>query len=222
VGGAGAVPKLMTLTGRMMRRGLFVTALSTLLVAGLCGCSTTSSAPEPPPAVQTDNNASPGSLADPMERSTPVRLRIPAIAVDAVLMDLGLHGDGTMEVPPDGIRAGWYTGAPTPGERGPAVIAGHVDWGGHPAVFNRLHTLGPDDQIIVTREDGTAATFRVTRLEQFPKNAFASEKVYGNIDHAGLRLITCGGSFDPQLHSYEDNVVVFAELVDGQPSGEAR
>jgi sortase (surface protein transpeptidase) len=137
-------------------------------------------------------------------------------------MDLGLQDDGTMEVPPDGIQAGWYTGAPTPGERGPAVIAGHMDWGGHPAVFNRLHTLGPDDEIIVTREDGTAAAFRVTRLEQYPKNAFASEKVYGDIDHAGLRLITCGGSFDPQLNSYDDNVVVFAELVDGPPSGEAR
>jgi hypothetical protein len=94
-----------------------------------------------------------------------------------------------------------------------------VDLGGHPAVFNRLHTLGPGDEIIVTREDGTSAAFRVTRLEQYPKNAFASSKVYGDIDHVGLRLITCGGTFDPQSHSYEDNVVVFAELVDGQPSG---
>jgi sortase (surface protein transpeptidase) len=204
-----------------MRRGLFLTALLTLLVAGLCGCSTTSSAPEPPQAVH-GNNASPGGAAEPMGRSKPVRLRIPAIAVDTALMDLGLHGDGTMEVPPDGIQAGWYTGAPTPGERGPAVIAGHVDWGGRPAVFNRLHTLGPADEIIVTREDGTAAVFRVTQLEQYPKNAFASSKVYGNIDHAGLRLITCGGSFDPQLHSYKDNVVVFAELVNGQPSDGAR
>jgi hypothetical protein len=62
----------------------------------------------------------------------------------------------------------------------------------------------------------------VTGLERFPKDAFATSKVYSNIDHAGLRLITCGGSFDPHTHSYEDNVVVFAELVDGQPSGEAR
>jgi sortase (surface protein transpeptidase) len=204
----------------MMRRSLFVTALLTVLVAGLCGCSTTSSVPEPP-AVH-GNNVSPGGPAAPMGRSNPVRLRIPAIAVDTVLMDLGLQGDGTMEVPPDGIQAGWYTGAPTPGELGPAVIAGHVDWGGKPAVFNRLHTLGPDDEIIVMREDGTAAAFRVTRIEQFPKNAFASSKVYGNIDHPGLRLITCGGSFDPQLQSYEYNIVVFAELVDGQSSGEAR
>jgi hypothetical protein len=205
----------------MMRRGLFATALLTLLVAALCGCSSTSSAPEPPPAAH-GNNVSPGGPAEPMGRSKPVRLRIPAIAVDTVLMDLGLQGDGTMEVPPDGVQAGWYTGAPTPGERGPAIIAGHVDWRGYPAVFGRLHTLGPDDEIIVAREDGTEAAFRVTRIEQFPKNAFATSKVYGNIDYAGLRLITCGGSFDPQSQSYDDNVVVFAELVEGQSSGEAR
>jgi hypothetical protein len=205
----------------MMRRGRFATALLTLLVVALCGCSSTSSAPEPPPAGH-GNNVSPGGPAEPMGRSNPVRLRIPAIAVDTVLMDLGLRGDGTMEVPPDGIRAGWYTGAPTPGERGPAIIAGHVDWAGQPGVFERLHTLGPDDEIIVTREDGTAAAFRVTRIEQFPKNAFATAKVYGNIDYAGLRLITCGGSFDPQAQSYDDNIVVFAELVDGQSPGEVR
>jgi hypothetical protein len=201
-----------------MWRGPFVAALLTLLVAGLCGCTTASSAPE----VGYGDNASPGSPAEPMGRSAPARLSIPAIAVDAALMDLGLQGDGTMEVPPDGIRAGWYTGAPTPGEWGPAVIAGHVDWGGHPGVFHRLHTLGPDDEIVVARQDGTEAVFRVTRLEQFPKNAFATSAVYGDIDHSGLRLITCGGSLDPQSHSYEDNVVVFAELVDGQPAGETR
>jgi len=39
--------------------------------------------------------------------------------------------------------AGWYTGAPTPGELGPAIITGHVDWGGHPGVFFNLRNLNP-------------------------------------------------------------------------------
>ena len=55
--------------------------------------------------------------------------------------------------------------------------------------------------------------FRVTRVEQFPKDAFPTAVVYGDIDHAGLRLITCGGSLDRQAHSYDDNVVAFARLV---------
>src|SRR5450756_2608341 len=87
-------------------------------------------------------------------RSTPVRLRIAAIGVDSGLMDLGLRADGSLEVPPSGFPAGWYTGGPTPGELGPAIIAGHIDWNG-PGVFYNLHNLKPGDQVTVTRADGS-------------------------------------------------------------------
>jgi hypothetical protein len=36
--------------------------------------------------------------------------------------------------------------------------------------------------------------------------------VYGPFDHAGLRLITCGGTYDKARSRYLDNVVVFAKL----------
>jgi len=204
-------------TLRVTRCGVLVAALVAMLIAGLSGCSSPSYPGPGSPAIAHNNNAPPTSPADPAGRLTPVRVQIPSIAVDATLMNLGLRDDGTMEVPPDGTQAGWYTGAPAPGELGPAVIAGHVDWGGHPGVFYRLRALKPDDRIVVTREDGTTAMFRVTRLEQVLKSNFPTKMVYGNIDHAGLRLITCGGSFDPQARSYDGNVIVFAELVDGGP-----
>ena len=149
--------------------------------------------------------------ATPMTASTPVRLQIPAIGVDSELIDLGLNDDGTMEVPPGGFPAGWYTGAPTPGELGPAVIAGHVDWTG-PGVFYDLHRLAVGDEITVTRQDASTATFAVTRVEQYPKAAFPTTEVYGDINHAGLRLITCGGVFNRETGSHDDNIVVFAEL----------
>jgi hypothetical protein len=149
----------------------------------------------------------------PMTASTPVRIRIPAIGVDSGLMDLGLQSDGSLEVPPEGFPAGWYTDAPTPGELGPAIIAGHVDWEGSPGVFFALRDLTPGAEVTVAREDGRTALFRVTSVEQFPKGAFPTDAVYADIDHAGLRLITCGGSFDRQARSYSDNIVVFAALV---------
>jgi len=201
------------------RRALFVTALLAVLGAGLCGCTIP---PTRGPAAGYGSSAAPATPPVLMSKSKPVHLHIPAIATDAELIDLGLRSDGTMEVPPDGVQAGWYTGAPTPGELGPAIIAGHVDWRGHPGVFNRLRDLGPDDQIDITREDGSTAMFRVTRREQYPKNAFATAAVYGDIDHAGLRLITCGGSFDAKARSYADNIVVFADLVGVRPGGETR
>lgn len=162
----------------------------------------------------------PSATIDPatMVAAAPVRLQVPSIGVDSELMGLGLQADGTLEVPPSGFPAGWYTGAPTPGELGPAIIAGHVDWDGQPGVFFDLRDLALGDDIAVTRQDGSTARFRVARVEQFDKDAFPTEAVYGDLDHAGLRLITCGGAFDPTMRSYDDNLVVFAELVGIDPA----
>ncbi len=152
------------------------------------------------------------AVATHLGRSVPVRLQIAAIGVDSTLLELGLKQDGAMEVPPGGFPAGWYTGAPTPGELGPAIIAGHVDLKG-PGVFYDLHTLKSGDRVTITRQDGSRPVFRVTRLQQVPKDRFPTKAVYGNIGHAGLRLITCGGTFNRQSGHYEDNIVVFADLV---------
>ncbi len=85
----------------------------------------------------------------------PDRLVVAAIGVDTELVDLGLEPDGTLEVPPGAFPAGWYSGSPVPGERGPAILAGHVDWGGEPGVFLRLHELVPGDTIDTIRSDGS-------------------------------------------------------------------
>jgi len=151
-----------------------------------------------------------------MGASVPVRLAIPSIGVDTPLMKLGILPDGTLEVPPDGTQAGWFTGASTPGARGAAVIAGHVDWYG-PAVFYHLASMVPGDRIEVTREDGSVAVFGVTEVGQFPKDAFPTEVVYGDLAYAGLRLITCGGVFNKATGHYDDNIVVFATLTSSRP-----
>jgi len=147
-----------------------------------------------------------------LARSVPVRLQIGAIGVDSRLIGLGLERDGSLEVPVGGFPAGWFTGAPTPGQLGPAIIAGHVDMNG-PGVFYNLHNLKPGDRVTITRKDGSKPVFRVTRVAQFPKNQFPTKAVYGNIENAGLRLITCGGTFNSRTGHYEDNLVAFADLV---------
>lgn len=145
----------------------------------------------------------------------PVRIRVPAVGIDATFEGgLGLNEDQTVEVPDSYEEVGWYKYAPTPGELGPAIILGHVDSFEGPAVFWPLQNLEVGDEILVDREDGSIATFRVTELEDHAQSGFPTEKVYSDLDYAGLRLITCSGTFNHGIQRYSHNLIVFAELVD--------
>ena len=147
--------------------------------------------------------------------SLPAFVRIPALGTTSPLVRLGLNADGSLEVPVDFSTAGWFTGSPVPGAKGPAVIAGHVDSVDGAAVFADLARVTPGDKVEVTRVDGRQLTFAVDRIDQFPKDYFPTEQVYGETTVAELRLITCGGPFDRSVGSYRDNVVVYAHLVSG-------
>ena len=194
------------------------------------------SPPRPPAAAATTAAASPdvpgpettapsapsaGPQGLVLPTAAPTHLEVPAIGVSSDLLDLGLNPDGTLEVPPLAAdsRAGWFTGSPTPGALGPAVLLGHVDSAEFgPGVFFDLGDLRPGDEITVTREDGTAAVFAVDRVVSYPKDSFPTLEVYGNTDNAALRLITCGGQFDAGTRNYLDNIVAYASLVSSHPA----
>jgi hypothetical protein len=148
-----------------------------------------------------------------LSHSPPVQLHIPSIGVTSGFVALGLESDGALEVPQAADVVGWYEDAPTPGERGPAVLTAHVDWMHERGAFHDLGRLKPSNDVTIDRADGVAVTFRVTRVAEYPKTRFPTHEVYGSTDGAELRLITCGGRFDSFTHSYEDNIVVFARLV---------
>jgi LPXTG-site transpeptidase (sortase) family protein len=139
----------------------------------------------------------------------PVRVRIPAAGVDAVVERLGRAADGTMALPRRPENAGWYAEGPRPGQPGPAVVIGHVDWDG-PAVFFRLDELRAGDAVYVDRADDSTARFRVTRTVQVPKSRFPTGQVFAPTLQSSLRLVTCGGSFDRATGNYRDNVIVYA------------
>ena len=183
------------------------------------------SAPKPTTPVAPSTTARPTTVTHPapapkgpiLPGSIPVSLSIPALGVTSSLLQLGLNPDGSVAVPdlndPDS-KAGWYKYSPTPGSMGPAIILGHIDSAKYgPGVFYHLGDLQPGNLINITRGDGTVAVFRVDGVRSYPKNDFPTPTVYGNLDYAGLRLITCGGVFDPDAHSYESNIVAFASLV---------
>lgn len=158
--------------------------------------------------------------ADVLSESPPVALDINAIEVHSHVHELGLDPAGAIETP-SGTRydeAAWFRYSPTPGSLGPSIILGHVDSASNgPSVFFRLGELVRGDRISVTRADGSIARFIVQELARYSKADFPTERVYGNLGHAGLRLITCGGEFDDASGHYEDNIIVFARL-DGSSS----
>ncbi|NYD49331.1 hypothetical protein BJY14_005314 [Actinomadura luteofluorescens] len=147
-----------------------------------------------------------------LDRSLPVRVSIPSIGVRAPLARLGLGSGGEVRVPPADRpgEAGWYEGGPAPGERGAAVILGHVDSAKGAAVFYDLGRLRPGHRIEVSRADGRVAVFTVESVERVPKGRFPTGRVYGPLGHPGLRLVTCGGAFDRAERGYRDNVIVYA------------
>jgi sortase (surface protein transpeptidase) len=159
--------------------------------------------------------AAPPQSAEPAPVARPVSLTIPLIGVQTQLMTLGLAADGTMQVPPlsSASVAGWFTGSPRPGAVGSAIIVGHIDSEGAPAVFYRLDELRPGDDVYVKRADGTTAKFRVTSRQTYLKDHFPTQTVYGPTPDAELRLITCGGTFDYATHHYLSNIVVYATEV---------
>ena len=153
--------------------------------------------------------------AAPKPVAAPVSLTIPLIGVQTNLMTLGLGRGGTLQVPPLSMAsvAGWYTGSPRPGSIGSSIIVGHVDTTKGPAVFDRLDTLTHGDKIYVKRADGTLVEFQVTSVQTYPKDHFPTEAVYGPVPDPELRLITCGGAWDPATHHYVLNIVVYATEV---------
>ncbi|MET8544442.1 class F sortase [Kitasatospora sp. NPDC004799] len=184
--------------------------------------------PAPPaaaaPAVPGPSGADPqapdGAARTPvLKRAKPTRLRIPQIAVDAPFTELALNPAGQLDAPPPDEKnlVGWYRDGVSPGERGSAVLAGHVDTSKGPAVFLLLSFLLPGNKIEVSRADGTVAVFSVDSVETFAKDAFPDAKVYGRTPDAQLRLITCGGTYDKKRRDYLDNVVVFAHLESSHP-----
>lgn len=197
--------------------------------------TTTSSAPASTPSATTTpgtpgTTATPGATGTPsttaaapstpdkqigqfIGASAPTGIEIPSIGVSSSsFVDLGIAADGTITVPGTADEVGIYTGGPTPGQLGPAVLAAHVDSTKGPGIFYKLGAVKAGDLVKVSRADGTTTTFVVDKVASYPKDQFPTEEVYrGDFDKAEIRLVTCGGTFDKVKH-YLDNVVVFGHL----------
>lgn len=229
------VPKAAPTAGTRVRRAAgarliagaaAVVSLAGVALIGLGIAGVLDGGTDPAPAARQDKAPGPAvsdlpivdvplsKVAGPMRAARPTAVYIPSIGVAAPLMELGLDARGAIENPPfdPPDLAGWYRYGPVPGQRGAAVITGHLDTRSGPAVFARLKEVKRGDQVQVLRADRSVAVFVVDKVEHTPKRTFPAKKVYGKLAYPGLRLVTCGGTFDRRAHSYADNTIVYAHL----------
>ncbi|MFD3519042.1 class F sortase [Streptomyces sp. NPDC058653] len=208
--------------GRGFRPARRRTAAAGTAFAGIAlacvGISALISTPEPTPARTEIGilpvNSGPDEAAAPSASRTPTsppaRIRIPAIGLDQSLLGLRVQQDGRLGVPKDPARVGWWSDGPRPGDPGAVVIVGHVDSATGPGAFHALSSLRPGDRITLRREDGSDAIYTVQALRQYEKDALPDSQVYATTGPPGLRLITCGGTYDRERGEYRDNLVVYA------------
>ncbi len=148
--------------------------------------------------------------------TSPQRLVIPALGVDAAIVAVGLEPDGSMEIP-GADEAGWYHYGPRPGDpTGSAVLAGHVDHNRTAGVFIELRRLGIGDEIEVTDRDGVMRRFRVVERFQVDKGELPGPELFRTTGDPVLTLITCGGRFNRKSHHYADNIVIRATPILGE------
>ena len=150
-----------------------------------------------------------------------VRLLVPAIGVNASIESVGVRPDGTMETPAQRPwnDVVWYNSGPRPGERGSAVIAGHLDRpGGNPAVFWRLRDLRVGDSVLVVDASGKALRFHITRIIFFQPQDAPVQDIFGNTAGSFLNLTTCAGDWIPTQHQTALRLVVYTSFAGQAPA----
>ena len=145
----------------------------------------------------------------------PIGLTIDALGIStAGVLNVGVEDNGDMEIPP-ADRVGWYQFGASPGDPvGSAVLAAHIAFDGQDGVFVNLDKLELGSLIQVQYDDGSVVEFVATAKEQYDKNELPKESIFDRSGEPQLVLITCGGDFNSEVRSYEDNVVVYADPVD--------
>jgi len=147
-----------------------------------------------------------------VSNSLPLHLIIPTINVDANIQSLGINQAGEMEIPTNITDVGWFKFGSKPGEKGSAVIAGHLNGQNNQlGVFANLDKLEVGDKIIVTDTQNISTTFIVYEKRLYDSGY--ADDVFNQSDSPHLNLITCDGLWDQNKNNYTQRLVIFADIL---------
>jgi sortase (surface protein transpeptidase) len=201
-----------------VRLALRLLGLILVLILGVFGSLPASISEQAEPHTPSALNAAtptiiPVHMAD--TAANPLRLVIPTIGVNAFVEQLGIQANGDLATPTQSPwdDVGWYKLGPHPGERGSAVIDGHLDRpGGSWAVFWRLSDMRVGDEVLVVNGAGKTLHFRVTRMAFYAPQAAPIQDIFGNSGGIYLNLLTCAGDWIPSEKQTTLRLVVYTSL----------
>ncbi|UZN03877.1 class F sortase [Cellulomonas sp. S1-8] len=220
--------------GASVHRRRARTACAAAVVALLAACSSPPAAPPaatPAPSVTASPSAAPpagpavpdvpirdaslGAQPAPAAAPAPTRVVVPDLGLDMPVDAVGVEDDGTMTIPEDAGRAGWYRYGPAPATpEGATVVAAHVDsWSTGVGPFSRLRDVAVGARIEITTADGGVHAYVVREVTQVPKQDAPVAQWFDRTGAPRLVLVTCGGAFDRDVGHYADNVAVTADPV---------
>ena len=162
-----------------------------------------------------------GTPVEPVERVAPIApigISIAKLGVRAPIDQVGVFDDGSVEIPEDITRVGWYRFGPGPGQgAGSTVIVGHRDGRNEgPGAFYSISALEPGDLVALDLADGSTRTYEVVSREVIDRELLPSDDVFDEDGPERLTLISCIGFFDRENGGYQQNVVVTASPVNEQ------
>ncbi|MGW1339567.1 class F sortase [Kribbella sp. NPDC002412] len=167
------------------------------------------------PAVRTHDAAVPSTVATPAVAPTPTRLVVPAVGIDVPVRAVGVAADGQMELPPNPATIGWYRFGPGPADdRGSMVLGGHLDskeYGVGPLI--RLRKVRAGQLIRISSYGGRTTTYRVDSVREITKRRLPLAELFDRTGPHRLRVVTCGGGYDPDNGGYQQNLVVSATRI---------
>ncbi len=151
----------------------------------------------------------PRSTIEPMP---PVRVAIDKLGINAPVDSVGVYDDGSVEIPDDVARVGWYRFGSDPAQgQGSTVIVGHRDgFDQGRGAFYSISALDVGDEVSLELSDGALRNYEVVAREVIAKDILPTSDLFAEDGDERLTLISCIGYFDRGGDGYRENVVVTA------------
>lgn len=159
----------------------------------------------------------PGTTAPAPTGFRPGRLLVRSVDIDASLTATRVDADGALVPPDDPSELAWWRAVRPGAGAGSVLVAGHLDVRGYGrGPLARIVDLRPGDRAVLTGADGARARYVLRGVTTIAKESLPAAHLFGTGGPERLVLVTCGGTYDPGLRSWDSNVVA---VFDPVPTG---